>query len=82
MAKTTLDFRVKLTYNAGEVMVMAEFCLECWNTLHNTKHTEDEFVLSKELDLCEGCGELRHVIVKERSGFLSQLIHMILHGNN
>lgn len=45
---------------------MAEFCLKCWNEMNETKDDESKFVLSKELDFCEGCGEWKHVIVRER----------------
>lgn len=45
---------------------MAEFCLECWNRINHTNDTEADWLLSKELDLCEGCGEWKHVIVKPR----------------
>lgn len=46
---------------------MAEFCLDCWNQINGKKYTERDWVLSKELDLCEGCGMWKRVIVKERS---------------
>ena len=46
---------------------MAEFCLDCFNKLNNTNHKPYEYVLSKELDLCEGCGKLTHVIVTKRN---------------
>lgn len=45
---------------------MAEFCLDCWNRLMNTNDPPEKFVISKELDLCEGCGQWRHVIVRVR----------------
>ena len=45
---------------------MAEFCLECWNRINETKDTEDKYIISDDLDLCEGCGELKHVVVAER----------------
>lgn len=45
---------------------MAEFCLKCFNQLNETKYTEAELVLSGELDLCEGCGRMRRVVVGER----------------
>lgn len=38
---------------------MAEFCLECWNRLNNLNLTEKDVVLSKNLDLCEGCEDLK-----------------------
>ena len=49
---------------------MAEFCLECWNKMNGTKHSKRKYVLSKDLDLCEGCGELKHVIIKKRFAFI------------
>ncbi|MBS5702908.1 MAG: hypothetical protein KHW93_03605 [Butyricicoccus pullicaecorum] len=45
---------------------MAEFCLDCWNMINNTKYTERDWVLSRGLELCEGCGEYKQVIVRER----------------
>lgn len=41
---------------------MAEFCLDCWNELNDTHLTERDVILSKERDLCEGCGEPRRVV--------------------
>ena len=48
---------------------MAEFCLDCWNKINGTKHSKRKYVLSKELDFCEGCGELKHVVIMERTGY-------------
>lgn len=45
---------------------MAEFCLDCWNKLNKTQFTEKEYVLSKEPDLCEECGQWKPVIVRVR----------------
>ncbi len=45
---------------------MAEWCLKCWNKDREPDEpemTEDIVVLSDCLDLCEGCGEYKHVIV-------------------
>ncbi len=41
---------------------MAEFCLDCWNRLNKRKLKKNQVVLSEELDLCEGCGEMKYVI--------------------
>lgn len=46
---------------------MAEFCLSCWNRLNGRSDPAYKYVLSKDLDLCEGCGQITHVIVKARS---------------
>lgn len=53
---------------------MAEFCVECWNELNGTKYSESDFILSEDLDLCEGCGELKKVIISEREFTFSALI--------
>ena len=45
---------------------MAEFCTECWNELNDTNHSDKHFILSKDLELCEGCGEYKRVIIAER----------------
>ena len=45
---------------------MAEFCLKCWNEMNETNDDESKIVLPKELDFCEGCGEWKRVIVRER----------------
>ena len=45
---------------------MAEFCLECWNKLNEVNDTPRRYVISREYDLCEGCGEYKQVIIKER----------------
>lgn len=46
---------------------MAEFCLKCWNELNGTDFPASEYILSEELELCEGCGEFKKVIVTERT---------------
>ena len=45
---------------------MAEFCLECWNRINETNDSESKYIISKDLDLCEGCGKRTHVIVVQR----------------
>ena len=45
---------------------MAEFCLECWNKINEKNDEKWRYVLSREIEMCEECGELRRVIVVER----------------
>lgn len=40
---------------------MAEFCLECFNRLNDTKLTEKDVLL--EDDLCEGCGIVKPCVI-------------------
>lgn len=48
---------------------MAEFCLECWNKLNNSKEDEKNYILSKELEICEECGERKRAIDDEGTSF-------------
>lgn len=57
---------------------MAEFCLDCWNKINGKNDPPEKYVLSKELDLCEGCGEWKNVIVAEREfSFFQTLKYML-----
>ena len=51
------------------VPFMSEICLDCWNKKSNKKHSPKEFIISKELDLCEECGEYKPVIIAFREPF-------------
>lgn len=58
-----------ICYTEVEVIDMAEFCLDCWNKMNKTNDPERKYFLSRELDLCEGCGEMKHVIIAGRGAF-------------
>ena len=49
----------------GELKV-AEFCLECWKKINEIEDDSIKFVLSRESDLCEECGEYKRVVIGER----------------
>ena len=58
---------------------MAEFCLECWNKINESNDGKRKYILSKDLDLCEGCGEYKYVIVMERREYyLYKLRYLLL----
>ena len=42
---------------------MAEFCADCFNKMNQTDYPPEDFGLSKRLDLCEGCGEMKRVVI-------------------
>ena len=48
---------------------MAEFCLDCWNKINGFEDDERKYIMSKDLDLCEGCGEWKSVIIMERKAY-------------
>ena len=45
---------------------MDEFCLTCWNQLNGTNDSPDQYIISKEKDLFEGCGEWKTVIISKK----------------
>ena len=45
-------------------MSMAEFCLDCWNKIMGAKDPPEKYIISKEVDLFEECGELKPVIIR------------------
>ena len=45
---------------------MAEFCKECWKKINEIEDDSIKFVLSRESDLCEECGEYKRVVIDER----------------
>lgn len=56
---------------------MAEFCLECWKKLNEA--TDDKnYILSKDLDFCEGCGEWKPVVVTERRFYYHRQFNRII----
>lgn len=40
---------------------MAEFCVKCFNEMNGTNFKEEDVTL--DMDLCEGCGEIKKCIV-------------------
>ena len=54
---------------------MAEFCLECWNEMNEDANQKNQgnhkkqkkYILSKNLELCEGCAEWKRVVVTEET---------------
>ena len=56
----------------GGVILMSEFCLDCWNKMMNTNDTEKKLILSKDLDLCEECGQYKRVVVAVRRRYIIQ----------
>lgn len=49
---------------------MAEFCLDCWNKIMETKDTKEKFVLSRKPDFCEECQQWKPVIIRVRKRYL------------
>lgn len=54
---------------------MAEFCLECVREMVDKNATARSYIVSKEPWLCEGCGQIKPVVIERRS-FHSYIIMM------
>ena len=52
------------------VMKMAEIYVECFNKITGTNENIKKYVISKDLDLCEECGELKHVVIRIKRWYL------------
>lgn len=48
---------------------MSEICLDCYNEIMGTNDPPEKYVLSKDLDICEECGEMKQIIIRERIGY-------------
>jgi len=57
---------------------MAEIRLECWNKENGSKDKPIKYILSKELGLCEECGEYKHTIIMYRSSYYRRKFRYIL----
>ena len=57
---------------------MAEFCLECQNKAEGRNKSAAKYILSEDLQICEGCGEWKNVIVAEKQhSYLFFLLNLI-----
>ena len=45
---------------------MAEFCRDCFLRIEGDYRLADRIILSRDLDLCEGCGKWRRVVEEIR----------------
>lgn len=57
---------------------MAEFCLDCWNRINDTKDSPRKYIFCKELALCEGCGKEKPIILIERKAYYLHKFRYIL----
>ena len=57
---------------------MAEFCFECFKKLNETEEPESKYIISDTLDLCEGCGKWKKVVIAEKRGYYLYKFRFIL----
>jgi len=43
---------------------MAEFCIDCFKELLCNDYEDRQIIVSDDLNICEGCTEFKHVVVK------------------
>lgn len=51
----TVESILKMSIQYWRGDYMAEFCLECWNKIMDTKDSKRKFVMTRDLELCEEC---------------------------
>jgi hypothetical protein len=47
---------------------MAEFCKECFVRINKLYYKGEELVMSDNLDFCEGCEEVKEVVLRIKKG--------------
>ena len=57
---------------------MAEFCLACYQRILKGREAERQLVLSKDLELCEGCGAYEPVVLRVHRPALDSLLRFLL----
>ena len=57
---------------------MAEFCLECFNRINGKNFSGKKYIISDYLDLCEGCGEFKPVIISSRKTYYAYKFRFLL----
>ena len=48
---------------------MAEFCYECWKMIYKRNEPMEECIISKHLELCEGCGEYKQIVFARKEDY-------------
>lgn len=61
---------MQLYYNTREVILMAEFCLECWNKIMGSDDPPQKYIFSSEPELCEECGEWKLIIIRIKQRYV------------
>ena len=57
---------------------MAEFCKDCWNKMFNTKGGRIKYIMSKDPELCEGCGHYKKVVIIERAYYYGRILRQYI----
>ena len=57
---------------------MAEICLKCWNKLNESNYPKIKYIISKNFDLCEECGEWTHIIEMERRTYYLRKFRFVI----
>lgn len=78
MANFPIEIMVKLTYNMCEVIIMAEFCLECFKKINGPEYEKRKYVLTKELNFCEECGEMKRTVFMERDYYCMRRLNRFI----
>ncbi len=67
-----------ICYTIFEVIKLAEICLDCLNKINGTNDSAKKYIISKDCDLCEECGEWKRVVVVERKYYYLYKFRIII----
>ena len=56
---------------------MAEYCMDCWIELFAGNDSPDEYAVTESLDLCEGCGKYKQVVIGKKKDIARRKIGYI-----
>ena len=57
---------------------MAEFCLDCYNEIFHKEYSKFDVELTPTLELCEGCAQMKRVVVCKRNQMLADFLCIIV----
>ena len=56
---------------------MAEFCLDCYNEIFHTEYSRFDVELTPTLELCEGCAQMKRVVIGKRNQMLADFLCIV-----
>ena len=57
---------------------MAAFCFDCFNKVFNKNDPENKYIISKELNLCEGCCEMKRVVIAPKKYYYKYKFRILI----
>ena len=49
---------------------MSEICVDCWNKVTENNYRKKKFIVSRQPELCEECGQWKPVIIRYKGRYI------------